>query len=82
MSAAALISLNPHKHFEANSDTSLAEYANAYWSIDEESLRGREGEDGGWAKGADSTPPHIFKLAMDAYYHMKRTGTDQAIMIK
>ncbi|KAJ9113179.1 hypothetical protein QFC22_006018 [Naganishia vaughanmartiniae] len=81
MSAAALISLNPHKHFEANSDTSLVEYANAYWSIDEESLSGREGEDGGWAKGGDSTPPHIFKLAMDAYYHMKRTGTDQAIMI-
>lgn len=74
----ALVSLNPHKHLEINDDTNLQLYAEEYRHIsDDDSSLGHGSELDG-----RKLPPHVFALANNAYYHMKRTGQDQSILIK
>lgn len=73
--SSTLISLNPFKHLSINDDRALKSYADEY-KIGE----GFEPS----SEGATETglPPHIYKLAIHAYYHMKRTGQDQSILIR
>ena len=61
-----LVAVNPHKYVGSNADTALVQYAAEYRETTEEK---------------EYRPPHIFQLANNAYYHMRRTSQDQAILI-
>jgi len=63
----ALVAVNPHKYVPANSDAVLQQYASEY----------RDTPD-----SKTYLPPHIFQLANNAYYHMRRTGQDQSILLR
>jgi chitin synthase len=76
--SSALVSLNPFKHLEINDDTTLQLYAQEYRHVgDDDSSLGHEND-----RHERRLPPHVFGLANNAYYHMKRTGQDQSIVIK
>ncbi|KAJ7164534.1 glycosyltransferase family 2 protein [Mycena filopes] len=62
---AALVALNPHKYVASSSDSVLQKYAAHYRDT---------------SPHKDPLPPHIFQLANNAYYHMKRTTQDQSII--
>ncbi|KAF8643335.1 hypothetical protein AX16_009064 [Volvariella volvacea WC 439] len=61
----ALVALNPHKYVASNADSVMHKYAAEYRDTSEHKER---------------LPPHIFQIANDAYYHMRRTTQDQAII--
>ena len=63
----ALIAVNPHKFVTSNADSALVEYAAEYRETSEEKER---------------LPPHIFQIANNAYYHMRRTSQDQSILMR
>ena len=63
----ALVALNPHKYVASNSDSTLAQYAAEYRDTAEERTQ---------------LPPHIFQLANNAYYHMRRTNQDQSMLFR
>lgn len=61
-----LVSINPFSAAgDNNSDDTLREYTSDYRETDK-AKRFR-------------LPPHVFKIACDAYYYMQRTGQDQSI---
>lgn len=73
MSHAALIAMNPHRPMEVqDGKEALRGYCRRGWwdvpAADEE-----DDEESGGA--------HMYALAADAYYHMRRTGQDQSIVI-
>ncbi|KAG9095195.1 hypothetical protein FS749_010895 [Ceratobasidium sp. UAMH 11750] len=61
----ALVALNPHKYVNSVADTVLMQYASEYRNTD---------------SNGPSREPHIFQLANNAYYHMRRTTQDQSIV--
>lgn len=61
----ALVATNPHKYIPSNADNILQKYASEY--------RDTTGQ-------PPQLPPHIFRLANNAYYHMRRTTQDQSIL--
>jgi chitin synthase len=63
----ALVALNPHKYVSSNADSVLHKYAAEY--------RDSSGQN-------DRLPPHVFQLANNAYYHMRRTTQDQCIVFR
>jgi hypothetical protein len=63
----SLVAINPHKFVHANSDSTLANYGQDH----------RNTED-----GRDVLPPHVFALAGNAYFDMRRTGRDQSILMR
>jgi len=62
----ALVAINPHKYVPTNSDSVMHKYAAEYRNTSEEK---------------EVLPPHIFRLANHAYYHMRRTSQDQSILL-
>ncbi|KZP20345.1 glycosyltransferase family 2 protein [Athelia psychrophila] len=62
----ALVAVNPHKYLPTNSDSVMHKYAAEYRDTSETKER---------------LPPHIFQLANNAYYHMRRTTQDQSILL-
>ncbi|PCH37422.1 glycosyltransferase family 2 protein [Wolfiporia cocos MD-104 SS10] len=62
----ALVAVNPHKYVSSNSDAVLHKYAAEYRNT---------------SPGKVPLPPHIFQLANNAYYHMRRTTQDQSILL-
>jgi chitin synthase len=62
-----LVALNPHKYVSSNADSILHKYAAEYRDTSEHRER---------------LPPHIFQLANNAYYHMRRTTQDQCIVFR
>ncbi|KAF8965794.1 glycosyltransferase family 2 protein [Flammula alnicola] len=60
-----LVALNPHKYVSSNADSILHKYAAEYRDSSEDRER---------------LPPHIFQIANNAYYHMRRTTQDQCIV--
>lgn len=66
ISNCALVAVNPHKYVPTNADSVLHKYASEYRSISQDK---------------ELLPPHIFQLANDAYYHMRRTTQDQSIIL-
>ncbi|KAF8836252.1 glycosyltransferase family 2 protein [Paxillus ammoniavirescens] len=62
----SLVAVNPHKYISSNADSVLQKYAADYRDTSEH-----------------KTPlsPHIFQLANNAYYHMRRTTQDQSIIL-
>ena len=63
--SSALVAVNPHKYVPSNSDAVLQKYAAEYRDTAPDKVR---------------LPPHIFQLANNAYYHMRRTAQDQSIL--
>jgi chitin synthase len=63
----AIVALNPHKYLSSGSDAVLHKYAAAYRDTSEQK---------------EQLPPHIFQLANNAYYHMRRTNQDQCIIYR
>ncbi|KAF8523712.1 glycosyltransferase family 2 protein [Hysterangium stoloniferum] len=61
-----LVAVNPHKYIHSNSDSVLMKYASEFRDTSGEKVQ---------------TSPHIFQLANNAYYHMRRTGQDQTIVM-
>ncbi|KAF5366143.1 hypothetical protein D9757_010944 [Collybiopsis confluens] len=61
----ALVALNPHKYVSSNADNILQKYAAEYSNT---------------TFPKEPLPPHIFQLANNVYYHMKRTTQDQSIL--
>ncbi|KAJ3554665.1 hypothetical protein NM688_g2995 [Phlebia brevispora] len=64
--SSALVVVNPHKYIPSNSDAVLQKYAAEYRDT---------------TSGKVALPPHIFQLANNAYYHMRRTTQDQCILL-
>ncbi|PPQ68466.1 hypothetical protein CVT24_005563 [Panaeolus cyanescens] len=62
----SLVALNPHKYVASNADSILNKYAAQYRDTSEHK---------------EPLPPHIFQLANNAYYHMRRTTQDQCIVL-
>jgi len=67
LNSSALVALNPHKYVPSNADSVLFKYAAEYRNTSEEKV---------------PLPPHIFQLANNAYYHMRRTTQDQCILLR
>lgn len=65
--SSALVAVNPHKYVPSNADSILQKYAADYRDTSENKT---------------PLPPHIFQLANNAYYHMRRTAQDQSIVIR
>ena len=65
--SSALVAVNPHKYVSSNADSVLQKYAADYRDT---------------AENKPSLPPHIFQLANNAYYHMRRTAQDQSLIIR
>lgn len=63
----ALVAVNPHKYVSSNADSVMHKYAVEYRDSSERK---------------EILPPHIFQLANNAYYHMRRTSQDQSIVLK
>ena len=63
----AVVALNPHKYVPSNADSVLMKYAAEYRSTSQDK---------------EPLPPHIFQLANNAYYHMRRTQQDQSILFR
>jgi chitin synthase len=64
--SSALVAVNPHKYVPSNADSVLQKYAAEYRDT---------------AEHKSPLPPHIFQLANNAYYHMRRTNQDQSILL-
>ena len=65
--SSALVAVNPHKYVSSDADSVLMKYAAEY--------RDTSGAN-------DKLPPHIFQLANNAFYHMRRTSQDQSILLR
>lgn len=65
--SSCMVSLNPHKYVASNADSIMLKYAAEH--------RDTSGH-------KEALPPHIFQLANNAYYHMKRTTQDQCIILR
>ena len=65
--SSALVAVNPHKYIASNADSVLMKYASEYRDT---------------SPNKEALPPHIFQLANNAYYHMRRTAQDQCILLK
>ncbi|KAF7292507.1 Glycosyltransferase family 2 protein [Mycena kentingensis (nom. inval.)] len=63
--SSGLVALNPHKYVPASGDAVLHKYAAEYRDTSEDK---------------QPLPPHIFQLANNAYYHMRRTAQDQSML--
>ncbi|BGP30551.1 hypothetical protein JCM10296v2_002306 [Rhodotorula toruloides] len=62
------IAVNPFQFVHATSDQALADWRAEYADTGADGVRGRLG-------------PHVWATAQRAYYHMRRTGQDQAIVL-
>ncbi|EIW79950.1 glycosyltransferase family 2 protein [Coniophora puteana RWD-64-598 SS2] len=62
----AIVAVNPHKYVSSNADSLLHKYAADYRNTQDNKT---------------PLPPHIFQLANDAYFHMRRTTQDQSLLI-
>lgn len=67
LGSSALVAVNPHKYVGSNGDSVLMQYCAEYRDTAEEKTY---------------KTPHVFQLASNAYYHMRRTGQDQSILIR
>src|SRR5258708_31632730 len=64
--SSAIIAVNPHKYLASSSDALLVSYAQEYRDTSSAKIY---------------KEPHVFHLANNAYYNMRRTGQDQCILL-
>ncbi|ODO09469.1 hypothetical protein I350_03069 [Cryptococcus amylolentus CBS 6273] len=77
LSSSALVFTNPYNYLPSDGDDSLLRYVQEYYRVAKEDDTGRN-EEGAWRKGG--LDPHVFQLALNAFFNMKRTGQDQVII--
>lgn len=65
--SSCLVSLNPHKYVASNADPIMHQYSADYRDTSPEK---------------QPLGPHIYQLANNAYYHMRQTSQDQAIVLR
>ena len=63
----SLVTVNPYRSTPIDADALVHEYVAESWAVD-----GR----------TERLPPHIWQLACRAYFYMRRTGQDQAIVFR
>lgn len=69
LSPRVLVSVNPHQQIQANGEASLKEWNAEYKDCGENGIRG-------------ALTPHIWEMSGRAFYHMRRTGQDQTILVE
>lgn len=79
LSPAALVFLSPYSHLPIDDEESLLHYVEEYYQCNNEE-GGSRNEQGWWKKKMEQ--PHVFQLALSAYYNMRRTGQDQVIIAR
>lgn len=67
LGSSRLVAVNPYKHVPVNDDNVGLEYVAAYKDLQQQQPRPQ---------------PHLFDLVNRAYFYMRRTGTDQAMVIR
>ncbi|WWC67634.1 uncharacterized protein I206_101544 [Kwoniella pini CBS 10737] len=82
LSPSSLISVNPHAYLPLNGDASLQDYVAEYYrsQVDDETSRERDPESSTKSKNS-GLGPHVFQLALDALYNMRRTRQDQIVVL-
>ncbi|ORY22433.1 chitin synthase-domain-containing protein [Naematelia encephala] len=78
LSSSALVSINPHTYLPINGDSSLQNYVAEYYRSSADDDVSRTAGDGHGKEGAS---PHVFRMALSAYYNMKRTRQDQIMLM-
>ncbi|GAA5975793.1 hypothetical protein JCM10908_005282 [Rhodotorula pacifica] len=68
ISPRVVVAVNPYQPIHATSDRALVDWRTEYADLGTEGIRGTLG-------------PHVWATAQKAYYHMSRTGQDQAIVL-
>ena len=63
----AVVVVNPYKYTPSSGDATLVQYAMEFREVAEEKTY---------------RDPHVFQLANNAYYNMRRTGQDQSILMR
>ena len=63
--SSAIVAVNPHQYIPSNADSIMHKYASEYRDT---------------SPGKVVSPPHIFQLSNNAYYHMRRTTQDQSML--
>jgi myosin heavy subunit len=80
LSSTALVSVNPQSRLPLNSDESLLRYVDGYYkSFVDDSAPARDLD---VSRPIELLEPHIFGLALKAYYNMRRTQQDQVIIMR
>jgi hypothetical protein len=64
--SSAIVAVNPHKYVASSADPVLVSYAQEHRDTSATKIY---------------KEPHIFQLANNAYYNMRRTGQDQCILL-
>lgn len=64
--SSAIVAVNSHKYVASSSDTVLVSYAHEHRDTSANKIY---------------KEPHVFQLANNAYYNMRRTGQDQCILL-
>ncbi|KIY53918.1 glycosyltransferase family 2 protein [Fistulina hepatica ATCC 64428] len=70
----ALVAMNPHKYVPSSSDSTMWRYITEYRETGPGITTGLGGD------RPQRLPPHVFQQALDAYFHMRRTGQDQSLV--
>lgn len=78
LSSSALVSVNPHAYLPVNGDASLQDYVAEYFRSAVNDSAKRDGED----VVKEQLGPHVFRLALNAYYNMRRTRQDQIMVLR
>ncbi|KAM0754954.1 translation initiation factor IF-2 [Meredithblackwellia eburnea MCA 4105] len=68
LSSRALVAINPYQQSESTSREILAQWSAEYSDSGADGVRGRMGA-------------HVWEMSGRAYYHMKRTGQDQTLLL-
>ncbi|BEI80622.1 hypothetical protein CcaverHIS002_0111510 [Cutaneotrichosporon cavernicola] len=74
--SSAIVSVNPLVSLPQNSDISLQDYIHEYFRSAGDDVIGEDE-----VSSKERLPPHVFRLALNAFYNMRRTGQDQLLLM-
>lgn len=77
LGSSAIVSMNPLASLPLNSDVSLQDYIHEYFRSAGDDVIGAEA-----GSSKERLSPHAFRLALNAYYNMRRTGQDQIVLMR
>lgn len=75
--SSVIASVNPIISLPQNSDISLQDYIHEYFRSAGDDVIGEDEVD-----SKERLPPHVFRLALNAFYNMRRTGQDQLLLMR
>lgn len=71
------MSINPLTYLPINGDGYLQDYVAEYYQSAGDDAVGQPD-----AEGKEKLGPHVFRIALNAFYNMRRTGQDQIILLR